>query len=118
MARKAIVTLLAFVLVGACCFGVASCIDPAVGAPQAITEESRCPVAGCVNESCHGFDDVPQPDGVHEMLCPENGCASTECHAWDTLMSRYCQASDASLNLWILAPVMLVLALVLLVKRL
>lgn len=118
MTRKLTVTLLAFLLVGVCCFGAAACIDSSVGAPQPITAESRCPVAGCANESCHGFDDVPQPDGVHEMLCPENGCASVECHAWDTLMSRYYQASDASLNLWILTPVLLVLALVMLVKRL
>ena len=66
----------------------------------------------------HGFDNIPQPDGMHEMLCPENGCASVKCHAWDALRSRYHQASDASLNLWILAPVVLVLVLVLLVKRL
>lgn len=44
-------------------------------------------------------------DGIHEMNCPEASCSSVECHAWDTLTSRYHQASDASLNLWILAPI-------------
>ena len=67
--------------------------------------------------SCHGFDDVPEPDGVHEMTCPEASCASTECHAWDTLATRYYQASDASLNLWVLAPVALVVGLVLIVRK-
>lgn len=118
MLRKTILAALAFLLVGVCVFGAGMCASTSVGLPQAVTAESRCPVAGCMNESCHGFDDVPQPDGRHEMLCPENGCASVECHAWDTLESRYHQASDASLNLWILTPVVLVLALVIVVRRL
>lgn len=76
-----------------------------------------CPAVGCASGSCHGFDDVPEPDGVHEMTCPEASCASTECHAWDTLATRYYQASDASLNLWVLAPVALVVGLVLIVRK-
>lgn len=48
---------------------------------------------------------------------PEASCASTECHAWDTLATRYYQASDASLNLWVLAPVALVVGLVLIVRK-
>ena len=62
----------------------------------------------------HGFDNVPEPDGAHEMTCPEASCADVACHAWDSLTTRYHQASDASLNLWILAPVALVVGLVLL----
>ena len=46
-----------------------------------------------------------------------SGCASVECHAWDTLATRYYQASDASLNLWVLAPVALVVGLVLIVRK-
>ena len=85
------------------------------GAP--IEADSPCPAVGCASGSCHGFDDVPEPDGVHEMTCPEASCASTECHAWDTLATRYYQASDASLNLWVLAPVALVVGLVLIVRK-
>ena len=77
-----------------------------------IAADSPGPVVGCASGSCHGFDDVPDPDGVHEMTCPEASCASVECHGWETLGSRYHQASDASLNLWILMPVALVVALV------
>ena len=82
-----------------------------------IGADSPCPAAGCASGSCHGFANVPEPDGVHEMACPEASCASAECHAWDALVGRYHQASDASLNLWILAPTALVLVLWLLVRK-
>ena len=117
MFRKTIITVIAFLLVGFCVFGVGVVADSDVTAPQAITPESACPVVGCASGECHGFDNVPQPDGVHEMTCPEASCSSVECHAWDTLTGRYHQASDASLNLWILTPVVLVVGLVLLVKK-
>lgn len=78
---------------------------------RSIEADSPCPVAGCASGACHGFGNVPVPDGVHEMACPEATCASVECHAWDSLIGRYHQASDASLNLWILTPVVLVAAL-------
>lgn len=115
--KKLAVTLAAFLLAAACVFGTASALDDDVALPQEITPESPCPVVGCASGQCHGFDNVPQPDGVHEMTCPEAGCASLECHAWDTLSGRYHQVSDASLNLWILAPVVLVVGLVILVKK-
>ncbi len=76
-----------------------------------IEPTSPCPVVGCVAESCHGYNDIPQPDSVHEMICPEVGCAATSCHAWETLQNRYHQASSTSLMLWILAPVVFVIAL-------
>ena len=92
-----------------------------VAAPESgvhpIGPDSPCPAAGCASGSCHGFGAVPEPDGVHEMACPEASCASAECHAWDALVGRYHQASDASLNLWILAPTALVLVLWLLVRK-
>lgn len=117
MARKLALALAAFLLVGACVFAVGILIDPAVGAPQPIAADSPCPAVGCASGECHGFDNVPDPDGVHEMDCPKASCSSVDCHAWDTLATRYYQASDASLNLWILAPVVLVVGLVLLVRK-
>lgn len=117
MLKKAILTLVAFLLVGAAVFGAAAAADTSVGLPAPIRADTPCPVTGCVSGRCHGFDNVPEPDGVHEMLCPESGCASVECHAWETLNGRYHQASDASLNVWIIAPVVLVCGLVLAMGR-
>lgn len=82
-----------------------------------IAADSPCPAAGCASGACHGFDAVPEPDGAHEMMCPEAGCASVECHGWNSLIGRYHQASDMSLNVWVLMPVTLVLGLWLLVRR-
>ena len=87
-------------------------------AVEPIAADSPCPATGCANGECHGFGDVPEPDGATEMTCPEVSCASAECHAWDSLTSRYHQASDASLNVWILMPVALVVGLVLVVRAL
>ena len=117
MVRKLLVTLAAFLLVGACAFAAGIASDPAVGLPQPIVADSPCPAVGCASGECHGFDNVPEPDGVHELSCPKASCSSVDCHAWDTLSTRYYQASDASLNLWVLAPVVLVVGLVLLVRK-
>ena len=116
--RKTVITLLAFALAGAAVFGAGLLADPSVGAPQRIRADSACPATRCASGACHGFDDVPEPDGVHEMACPKSTCSSVDCHGWDTLTTRYYQPSDASLNLWILAPVALVVGLVLLVRKL
>lgn len=116
MVRKLLVALAAFLLAGAAVLGAGALAEPATGV-RAITAESPCPAAGCARGECHGFNDVPEPDGVHDMKCPEASCASVECHAWDSLATRYHQASDASLNLWILAPVALVVGLVLIVRK-
>lgn len=118
MVRKVVITLVAFVAVGLCVFVAGALSDPSVGVPKAILPGSECPAVGCAGGECHGFDNVPQPDGVSEMKCPESECSSTECHAWDALESRYRQASDASMNLWIVAPVVLVVGLVLMVRKL
>ena len=45
---------------------------------QPIAADSPCPAAGCASGVCHGFDAVPESDGVHEMTCPEASCASVE----------------------------------------
>ena len=116
MVRRFLITLAAFAVVGACVFAVGIAADPATGI-RAVEVDSPCPAVGCASGSCHGFDDVPEPDGATEMACPEASCASVECHAWDTLADRYYRPSDASLNLWVLAPVALVVGLVLLVKK-
>ena len=114
--RKLLMTLAVFALAGGLVLAAGKAVEPAAGV-QAVTAESPCPVAACASGACHGFDDVPEPDGVAEMMCPEAGCASVECHAWDSLTTRYHQASDASLNLWLLAPAALVVGLVLIVRK-
>lgn len=91
-------------------------VEPS-SAIQPIAAESACPAAGCASGVCHGFGAVPEPDGVHEMMCPEAGCAATDCHAWDSLTGRYHQASDMSLNAWILMPTVLVLVLWLMARH-
>ena len=114
--RRFLIALMTFALAGGLVFAAGFAAEPATGILP-ITAESPCPAAGCASGACHGFDDVPEPDGVHEMKCPEASCASIECHAWDSLVTRYRQASDASLNLWLLAPVALVVGLVLIVRK-
>ena len=90
-------------------------IEPSSGI-HVIDAASPCPVTGCASGECHGFDSVPAPDGIHEMICPEAGCASTECHAWDSLLDRYKQASDSRLIFLFMMPVALVVALLVLVR--
>lgn len=109
--------LAVFALLAAAAVVVAVGLALAPGsAVQVIAPDSPCPAAGCASGSCHGFDAVPGPDGVHEMECPEAGCSSVECHGWESLIGRYHQASDMSLNMWILMPTALVLGLWLLVR--
>lgn len=117
MIRKMILTLAVFLLVGACAFGLGGLLEPETDILP-ITPESACPAVGCASGACHGFDDVPEPDGVYEMDCPESTCSDAECHAWDSLMTGYRQTSDASLNVWILAPVAFVVGLVAMVRAL
>lgn len=117
MLKKTVLTVVVLLLLAVPVFAVGTIADSDVSLPEKITAESACPATGCASGECHGFDNVPQPDGVHEMICPEASCASVECHAWDSLMDRYHQASDASLNLWIVMPVVLVIALVLVMRK-
>ena len=115
--KKIIASLAVFLVAAVVVVGAVGMTRPDVLAVRPVTAEAPCPVVWCASGACHGFDDVPEPDGVTEMTCPEAGCVSVECHAWEALTGRYHQASDASLNLWILMPVALVVALVALVKK-
>lgn len=118
MVKKILVTFAALAIIGACVLGAGALAQPDVAPlPVPIEADSPCPATGCASGTCHGFDNVPEPDGIHEMVCPEAGCAAVECHAWDTLATRYHQASDASLNLWIIMPVVLVIALLIVVRK-
>lgn len=110
MSKKVALTLglLAALIAGVLVIGFVA--EP-TSAIRPVAADATCPVVGCVSGECHGYGNVPKPDGESEMICPETGCASVECHAWDTLTGRYHQASDMSLNVWILMPVALVLGL-------
>lgn len=113
--KKYAITTVVFVALAAVVLGAGALVEPR-SAVLAVQDGSPCPVTACASGECHGFGAVPAPDGATEMVCPEAGCASVECHAWDTLAGRYHQASDASLNLWILMPAVLVVGLVALVR--
>lgn len=118
MVKKTIITFAACILVVvAVCLSVWAGHTGQVGLPQAITTESACPVAGCTAEECHAGGAAPEPDGTFDMTCPKAGCTSADCHAWEQLTSHYNQPSDASMNLWILAPALFVIGLVLVVRH-
>lgn len=116
--KRFLIVLFASLLTACCVFSACCVANPSsVSAPQPIEALSPCPATSCASGACHGLDNVPTPDGVHEMTCPESGCASAECHAFDTLVGRYRTASDASLTAWVVMPVVVVVVLVLLLKR-
>lgn len=115
--KKAIMAVAVVAVLVAACFAVGFAMEPRSSIVP-ITAEVPCPAVGCASGECHGFGAVPTPDGVHEMVCPEAGCASAECHAWDAMMGRYHQASDASLNVWIIMPTVLLLGVILMVRLL
>ena len=101
MVKKLICVIAAFALAAACVFIAASVSSESVGAPQHIDAASPCPATGCASGECH-----------------ESTCSSVECHAWDTLVSGgYRSASDASLNLWVLGPVVFFGGLILVLKK-
>lgn len=118
MFKKLVLTFLSLAVIGCCVLAAGALSQPGVAPlPQRIAEDSPCPATGCASGNCHGFDNVPTPDGITEMRCPEASCSSVECHAWSELVTRYHQASDASLNLWILMPVAFVIVLVMVVRK-
>ena len=122
MARKIIITLFVFLLVGLIVFLAGWALDrQSVALPERIGPDSPCPVAGCAQPDggCHADGAYPVPDGSFEMACPRiEGCADTSCHAFERIGATRAKPSDASMNLWILAPVALVLVLVWVVRKL
>ena len=117
MIRKLIVT---FAVLGVLCcavFALAAASNSSVGLPRPLEAASPCPAVGCASGVCHDYAQVPDPDGIHELSCPETGCASVECHAWETMFAAYRAPSDMSLNVWILAPVVLLLGLWAMLKK-
>jgi hypothetical protein len=121
MPKKTLITLFVFLVLGVVIWGAGKLASPqSVALPQAITSEVVCPVAGCTQPdgACHAAAAAPEPDGSFSMVCPKiTSCSDTNCHAWDRLTTRYNKPIDASLNLWILTPVLLSVALVLVVLR-
>lgn len=109
------------ILFSVTCLLLFSVIDVATDdatVPVRIEAESECPVVqGCATGQCHGFDNVPVPDGVHEMKCPEDGCSSVDCHGWNALSDGYRQASNMSLTVWILVPAVFVCIAIVTVRR-
>ena len=75
--KKIIAALAVFLVAGLCVAGAALVASPGSLVVRPITPEAPCPVVGCASGACHGFDDVPGPDGVTEMTCPETGCSTT-----------------------------------------
>ena len=62
--RKIIATVVVFLLAGACVVGAVALVQPDVLSVRPIAADSPCPVVGCASGECHGFDDVPEPDGA------------------------------------------------------
>ncbi|MDR1422539.1 MAG: hypothetical protein LBI64_06730 [Coriobacteriales bacterium] len=122
MPKKFILTLVVFVAVGALVFVTSWAFNTqGIALPAPITEETLCPVAGCTqpDKGCHAAQAAPEPDGSFTMICPRvKGCADSTCHAWERIDAPRSKPSDASMNLWILAPVILVLGLMGLTRKL
>lgn len=124
MLRKLLLTLLSFLLATILiCVAVFTAAPTVVGLPEPINAETPCPVAGCTQTdgACHAAGPVPTPDGREVLVCPiDSGCSSQMCHAWNRIVAKETHAhpSDASLNIWILAPVILTVALIVLLRKL
>ena len=85
---------------------------PTVSLPEKITAASVCPVAGCIDESCHGAAPAPELTAGQIMTCPKVACEAESCHAADRLMSHYQAPKNSSLNLWILGLSVFTIAMV------
>lgn len=115
--RKCLGTIGIVCIIGIITFFAGATYSDYQSVPQKITVSSACPATGCASGDCHTYSNVPNPDGIHEMVCPIKGCTSTYCHKWDNITHSSQKASDASLNAWILIPTVLFTALVLYLKR-
>ena len=112
--KKFIIVLIAFSLA---VFGAGTLIEPQSRISK-IRDDSLCPVVGCSRLECHDYSNVPELDGQVSMVCPEvKTCSSVECHAASELSSGYLQADNASLNMWILMPVILVIGILHILTR-
>jgi hypothetical protein len=121
MSKRLLLTFLIFCVVAALVIATGAAAAPsAVALPELITAETPCPVAGCAQTdgACHAAATPPVPDGTFEMLCPvREGCTDTQCHAWERIDSVRTKPLDASMNLWILMPVIFTVALVAIVRK-
>lgn len=73
--KKIIASLAVFLVAAVVVVGAVGMTRPDVLAVRPVTAEAPCPVVGCASGACHGFDDVPEPDGVTEMTCPRRGAS-------------------------------------------
>jgi hypothetical protein len=121
MPKRLVITFLFFVLVAASVYPALAATAPdGASFLERITPDTPCPVVGCtqLDGACHAAAAAPVPDGSFTMLCPKvKGCSDIACHAWDRLTAHYRKPSDSSMNLWILAPVLFTVGLVLVVRK-
>jgi hypothetical protein len=118
--RNVIVTTVIFIVAAVAVFAIAAAATSSVKLPAVIDAQTPCPVAGCTQPdgSCHAGNPSPIPDGSFSMSCPKvQGCSDISCHAGNRLSTHFNKPSDASLNLWILAPVILAMGLIFLVRK-
>ncbi len=117
--KVAIVATAVILVVAFATFGLAKASNgDEVQAPAPVTAESRCPVAGCTAEECHGPNEPPDLEDGQLMYCPRvPSCSSTTCHEADKLTSHYRQANDLSLNLWIVGLGVVTVVAVALAKK-
>ncbi|MDR0500036.1 MAG: hypothetical protein LBG97_02155 [Coriobacteriales bacterium] len=114
VATSALCIILAFAIFGVAWAGS----KDDIALPEPILPETLCPVAKCTQPdgSCHASAAAPEPDGSFAMICPKVSCSEYSCHAWERVSSSS-KPSDAAMNLWIITPVVLVLGLIILVKK-
>jgi hypothetical protein len=121
IAKRLVAVTVIFIVVTLAVFGSAAAGGSGeVSLPQRITPETLCPLAGCTqaDKGCHASAAAPVPDETFVMRCPKSsGCQDSACHAWDRLTTHYLKPVDFSMNLWIVAPIVFVLALILIVKQ-